>query len=90
MQQQQQQQWVMNANGIIVPYKNGNGNMNDNVIGMGGNNAGPFFRQSGAETRTFSNFNNCVTQNLQHPNPNPLTLPTVPPGVIPLHRTYLS
>jgi hypothetical protein len=43
MQQQPQQLWAMSANGNMVPYQPNNGNMNGNGMGMGGNNAGPFF-----------------------------------------------
>ena len=59
-------------------------------MGMGGTNAGPFFWRSGADTRTCSNINNCVTQNLPRPIPTSLTSPPVPPGFVPLHRAYLS
>jgi hypothetical protein len=43
MQQQPQQLWAMSASGNMVPYQPNNGNMNGNGMGMGGNNAGPFF-----------------------------------------------
>ena len=90
LQQQPHQLWTMNTSHNMVPYQNNNGNMNGNGMSMGGNNAGPFFWRSVADTCTCSNINNCVTQNLPRLIPTPPTSRPVPPDFVPLHRTYLS